>query len=123
MVVKVWPGGAECRELGNGFVQDGIKLDLNRLAHRGFIRRGARSGPIGIRWISTNWGEEIASGTITADIRRPSPTFRRPTMVFHVLRHEPASVGTMEATGRKPVLESSGLGGTSCLRLAVQRPG
>ena len=32
-------------------------------------------------------------------------------MVFHVPRHEPASVGAMEATGRTPVLESSGLGG------------
>jgi hypothetical protein len=28
-------------------LQDGLKLDLNRLAHRGFIRRGAKSGPIG----------------------------------------------------------------------------
>jgi hypothetical protein len=37
-------------------------------ARRGFIRPGAKSGPIGIRWFSTYWDEEIASGTITADM-------------------------------------------------------
>jgi hypothetical protein len=52
-------------------LQDGLKLDLNRLAHRGFIRRDSRSGPIGIRWISTYWDEEIASGTITAAMSGP----------------------------------------------------
>jgi len=49
-------------------LQDGLKLDLNRLARRGFVCRGARSGPIGIRWYSTYWEEEIASGVITADM-------------------------------------------------------
>jgi hypothetical protein len=49
-------------------LQDGLKLDLNRLAHRGFIRRSAKSGPIGIRWTSAYWDEEIASGIITADM-------------------------------------------------------
>jgi hypothetical protein len=49
-------------------LQDGLKLDLNRLARRGFVYRGARSGPIGIRWYSTYWEEEIASGVITADM-------------------------------------------------------
>ncbi len=49
-------------------LQDGLKLNLNRLARNGFIRRGARSGPTGIRWISTYWDEEIASGVITANM-------------------------------------------------------
>jgi hypothetical protein len=40
---------------------------LNRLYRNGFIRRGARSGPRGIRWVSTYWGE-LASATITADM-------------------------------------------------------
>jgi hypothetical protein len=48
-------------------LQDGLKLDLNRLAQRGLIRRGTRSGPVGISWISSYWGE-IASGIITADM-------------------------------------------------------
>ena len=38
-------------------LQDGLKLDLNRLARKGFIRRGARSGPMGIRWYSSYWAE------------------------------------------------------------------
>jgi hypothetical protein len=58
-------------------LQDGLKLDLNRLAHRGFIRRGARSSPIGIRWISTYWDEEIASGTIAADMSDPQEGWLR----------------------------------------------
>jgi hypothetical protein len=49
-------------------LQDGLKLDLNRLARNGFILRGARSGPIGIRWYSTYWDKEIASGLITANM-------------------------------------------------------
>ena len=49
-------------------LQDGLKLDLNRLARNGFIRPGARSGPIGIRWYSTYWDKEIASGLITANM-------------------------------------------------------
>jgi hypothetical protein len=49
-------------------LQDGLKLDINQLARRGFIRRGAKSGPVGIRWTSTYWDEEIASGVITADM-------------------------------------------------------
>jgi hypothetical protein len=45
----------------------GLKLDLNRLARRGFIRRGAymRSG---ITWTNSYYGEEIALGLITADM-------------------------------------------------------
>jgi hypothetical protein len=49
-------------------LQDGLKLDLNRLARRGFVRRGARSGPTGIRWSSIYWGRELTSGVITADM-------------------------------------------------------
>lgn len=48
-------------------LQDGLKLDLNRLVRRGFIQRGARSGPVGIRWSHGYWGE-IATGIITADL-------------------------------------------------------
>ena len=42
-------------------------------------------------------------------------------MVFHVPRHEPSGLGVMEATGRTP-FQSSGLGATGRLRLAIQRP-
>jgi hypothetical protein len=49
-------------------LQDGLKLDLNRLARQGFVRRGARSGPTGIRWSSIYWDQELTSGIITADM-------------------------------------------------------
>jgi hypothetical protein len=58
-------------------LQDGLKLDLNRLARNGFIRRGKRSGPMGIRWHSTYWNTELASGLITADMCGPQEGWLR----------------------------------------------
>jgi hypothetical protein len=48
-------------------LQVGLKLDLDRLARHRFIARDARSGPVGIRWTHSYWGE-IASDIITADL-------------------------------------------------------
>jgi hypothetical protein len=48
-------------------LEDGLKLDLNQLAQKGFVRRGANIGTRGIRWTHSYWGE-IASGTINADM-------------------------------------------------------
>lgn len=48
-------------------LQDGLKLDLNKLAHQGFVRRGAKVGPHYIRWTHTYTSEEIASGLIVAN--------------------------------------------------------
>src|SRR6476619_7329270 len=48
-------------------LQDGLKLDLNRLARQGFVRRGANIGGRGIKWTHSYWGE-IATGTISADM-------------------------------------------------------
>ena len=48
-------------------LQDGLKLDLNRLARHGCVQCGRYSGPTGIRWTHSYWGE-IASGTICADL-------------------------------------------------------
>src|SRR4051794_5334321 len=47
-------------------LQDGLKLDLNRLARNGLINFGRNIGSRGIRWTHSYWGE-IASGTISAD--------------------------------------------------------
>jgi hypothetical protein len=49
-------------------LENGLKLDLNQLARRGFIAPGARTGPIGIRWFSSYWERDIAYGFITADM-------------------------------------------------------
>jgi hypothetical protein len=49
-------------------LQDGLKLDINRLAAQGVIRRGDNNGPVGYRWTSDYWGE-IATALIWADTR------------------------------------------------------
>ena len=49
-------------------LQDGLKLDLNRLASQGLVRPGATVGPYSIRWLNTYWDEEIASGFISANM-------------------------------------------------------
>lgn len=51
-------------------LQDGLKLDLNHLARKGFIRFGANIGARGNSWSSSHRGE-IASGVITADMTDP----------------------------------------------------
>ena len=48
-------------------LNQGLKLDLNKLRRQGLVCPGARSGPTAIRWNSTYWGE-IASGFITANM-------------------------------------------------------
>ncbi len=48
-------------------LEAGLKLDINRLARRGFIQPGAATGPVGITWTSSDWGE-LAAGAITADM-------------------------------------------------------
>ena len=49
--------------------QDGLKLDLNRLARRGFVGHGANIGARGITWSHSYWGE-IATGMISTDLSR-----------------------------------------------------
>ena len=48
-------------------LQDGLKLDLNRLARKGFAQTGANIGARGIKWTHSYRGE-IASGMISADM-------------------------------------------------------
>ena len=47
--------------------QDGLRLDLNRLARRGSIKFGANIGVRGIVWTHSYWGE-VARGIISADM-------------------------------------------------------
>jgi hypothetical protein len=51
-------------------LENGFKLDLNRLARRGFIRPGASTGPVGISWTSSYWGHQ-GSALIWADMSGP----------------------------------------------------
>jgi hypothetical protein len=48
-------------------LESGLKLNLNSLARRGFIKPGAITGPVGIAW-TDGTGQQIASGYITADM-------------------------------------------------------
>jgi hypothetical protein len=57
-------------------LEGGFKLDLNRLARRGFIKPGAFTGPVGIAWTEKCTGDEIASGLITADMSGIEGWFR-----------------------------------------------
>ena len=62
------PGGEHMpRPLKRVRLESGLKLNLNRLARQRLIRPGACTGPIGIGWIDS-YGEQIASGLITAEM-------------------------------------------------------
>jgi hypothetical protein len=52
-------------------LQDGLSLNLNRLARQGFVRPGAATGPVGINWTDSYSGEVRASAIITADMSGP----------------------------------------------------
>src|SRR6516164_5373485 len=47
-------------------MQDGLRLDLNRLARKGFIKFGTNIGPRGIAWTNSYWG--VVHGVISADM-------------------------------------------------------
>jgi len=51
-------------------LQDGLKLDLNHLARKGFIKFGTNIGARGLSWSNSHRGE-IASGVVTADMTDP----------------------------------------------------
>jgi hypothetical protein len=48
-------------------LENGLKLDLNRLRRNDIVRPGAKTGPIPIRWTSDYWGE-IATAFITSNM-------------------------------------------------------
>src|SRR6266513_2099730 len=50
-------------------LQEGLFLDLNRLARDGFVRRGACTNERSIRWTHPDFGE-IATGFVSADMSR-----------------------------------------------------
>jgi hypothetical protein len=55
------------RETDRVCLKDGLKLDLNHLARRGFVKFGANIGARGISWSNSHHGE-IASGVISEGI-------------------------------------------------------
>ena len=58
-------------------LENGLKLDLNRLIRQGFIRPGFTSGAKIIRWSYAYTGEEIAGGIITAGMEHSQDGWMR----------------------------------------------
>jgi hypothetical protein len=56
------------RPIQRARLESGLKLDINRLARRCFIRPGASTGPVGIEWRDGYFDRRIALGFITADM-------------------------------------------------------
>jgi hypothetical protein len=59
------------RQRQRACLQDGLKLDLNRLSRQGLVARGKKTGPCAVRWTCGGSGEEIARGLISADMEGP----------------------------------------------------
>lgn len=57
------------RLLYRATLENGLKLDINSLAKRGFIKPGHATGSVGIQWTNSYWG--TVTGVITADMRGP----------------------------------------------------
>jgi hypothetical protein len=49
-------------------LQEGLKLDLNRLIRGGTVRPGTKTGPYLYQWTNSCTGELVASGEITANL-------------------------------------------------------
>ena len=49
-------------------LENGLKLDLNKLTRQGFVRPGASVVPYRNCWFSTYWNEELAAGLISANM-------------------------------------------------------
>ena len=56
------------RHRNRACLQEGLRLDLNRLRRGRFVCPGTRTGPNHIRWSYTYTDEEIASGLLSASM-------------------------------------------------------
>ena len=75
---RVPEGGSECLERRQrACLEQGLKLDINRLARQGVLDANRAAGPSRIEWTNTYTGEEVASGTITADMEGPDEGWLR----------------------------------------------
>jgi hypothetical protein len=119
-------------------LQDGLKLDLNRLARKGFVRRGANIGLRGITFTHSYWGQ-IASGFISADMtgenegwfrirlggldqrRCPEPALRWSPMVLPLSDQKSAGIGPLEAWRCGAILQSADVEPPRRLPIAIQR--
>jgi hypothetical protein len=54
-------------------LEDGLKLDLNRLRRQGLVQPGSRTGPAAIHWSDRSTGEMFAFGFVSASMEDTSP--------------------------------------------------
>ncbi|WOH53774.1 hypothetical protein [Bradyrhizobium sp. sBnM-33] len=120
-------------------LQDGLKLDINRLARNSFIKFGANIGVKGIAWKHSYWGE-IARGLISADmtdachawlkvelgevVQRITLVSRRrhfggPSVVFSVPSDISAGHRSLETAGSPKILQPRDVGAAGGIRVAV----
>jgi len=123
-------------------LQDGLRLDLNRLARKGFIKFGTNIGIRGIVWNNPYWGEVV--GIISADMTDPHDSwlgiqigesrqrinvgfpiqaFRRMPMVLCLPCDRSDRNGSLEAGRSRQVLQPEGLGTSGCVCISVYGPG
>ena len=124
-------------------LEDGLKLDLNHLARKGFIKACANIGPRGISWSNPHQGE-IARGVISADMTNPDHAWfrlaigsfaqqitfflslaplRRTPVVLSLPRDRRTCYGALEAPWSRQVLEQASLGtkGRLCVAISGSR--
>jgi hypothetical protein len=49
-------------------LEQGLKIDLNRLIHRGSLRHGTEVGPYVMTWTNSYTGEVVAEGLVSANM-------------------------------------------------------
>ena len=122
-------------------LQDGLKLDLNSLARKGFVQRGCYSGVRGIRWTHSYLGGSRISADFCRSKRRviglaetggrPQPvyfaggsaeTLRRSSVVFCLPLHRPASFCPVAPSGCEALLQPSSVGTPGRVCVAIPRP-
>src|SRR6516165_8164596 len=132
--------GAMPRPRYRACLQDGLKLDLNHLARKGFVEFGANIGARRISWSNSHRGA-IASGVISADMTDPSHAWFRIAIGGVVqqmaLVSRPRHFGgrqwffvcpvtsglatVLEAAWSQQVLQSASLGPAGRLSLAISK--
>ena len=72
-----FPWSVMPRSRNRACLQEGLKLDLNRLRRQRFVCPGLRTGPNRIRWSNTYTEEEVACGLLSASLEHVSEGWLR----------------------------------------------
>ena len=104
-------------------LEEGLKLDVNKLSRDGVIRPGAKSEPARIQWSRS--GEVVASGLITPEMAaappaiakwresRPAPAVRPTNTMPGCCRHVAANLGQRTPFASELNIDNNNMGGTA----------